>query len=152
MSQIVKKDKDIDDGRGVKREDLAQQQPTHHDDAQRFAQLGTVTGSQRQRQPSQQRRHGGHHNWAEAEQASIVNCIRRVLAVLPLAFQGEVDHHDAVLFHNADQQDNADDRNHVDGGEKGYQFGGLKWATCVVTQWTSPTSPQPLDSSLVALR
>ena len=40
----------------------------------------------------------------------------------------------------------------VGGGEKGYQFGGLKGTTWVVTQWTPSTSPRPLDSSLVALR
>jgi len=33
--------------------------------------------------------------------------------VLPLSFQREVDHHNAVLFHDTDQQDNADDRDHV---------------------------------------
>ena len=31
-----------------------------------------------------------------------------------LGHQGEVNHHDRVLLHNADQQDDADDRDHVE--------------------------------------
>ena len=42
-----------------------------------------------------------------------INRIGRVQAALPLSFQGEVDHHDAVLLHNADQQDDADNRHHA---------------------------------------
>ena len=30
-------------------------------------------------------------------------------AIFPLSIQGEIDHHDGVLFHNADEQDDADD-------------------------------------------
>jgi len=58
---------------------------------------------------AQQRSHSGHHNRAEAQQAGIVDCVGRVLSMVALAFQSEIDHHDAVLFHNADQQDDADD-------------------------------------------
>ena len=36
-----------------------------------------------------------------------------VLAVLALGLQREVDHHDAVLLHDADQQDDADDGDHA---------------------------------------
>ena len=34
--------------------------------------------------------------------------------MLALAFQREIDHHDSVLFHDADQQHNADNRDHVE--------------------------------------
>ena len=80
VRQII--EEDVDDGRGVERECLAQQQSTHHGDAQRPAQLGTEAGPERQRQAPQQRGHGGHHNGTEAEQAGFVNCIRRIFPVL----------------------------------------------------------------------
>ena len=31
-----------------------------------------------------------------------------------LAFEREVDHHDAVLFHDADEEDDADDGDHAE--------------------------------------
>jgi hypothetical protein len=34
---------------------------------------------------------------------------------VPLGFEGEVDHHDPVLLHQADEQDDADDGDHVQG-------------------------------------
>ena len=66
-----------------------------------------------QRDSAQQRGHGGHHDGAKAQQAGLVDRIGRVQAALPFSFQREVDHHDAVLFHNADQQDDADNRHHA---------------------------------------
>ena len=66
-----------------------------------------------QRNACQQRRHRGHHDGPEAQQAGVVDGVGRVLSVLPLALQRKVDHHDAVLLHNADQQDDADDGNHA---------------------------------------
>jgi len=30
---------------------------------------------------------------------------------MALSVEGKIDHHDRVLFHDADQQDNADERN-----------------------------------------
>jgi len=47
------------------------------------------------------------------EAGSFVNRIGRILAVFALAFQREVDHHDAVLLHNADQQHDSDDCDHA---------------------------------------
>ena len=46
---------------------------------------------ERQRNAAQQRRHRGHHDGAEAQQAGFVNRIRRVLPVLALRLQREVD-------------------------------------------------------------
>ena len=44
--------------------------------------------------------------------ASIDRVLRR-LAFVALGFQREVDHHDGVLLHDADQQDDADQRDHT---------------------------------------
>ena len=35
-------------------------------------------------------------------------------ALLALGVQREIDHHDAVLLHNADEQDDADQRDHAE--------------------------------------
>src|SRR3984885_8230495 len=111
LRQIVKED--VDHGGGVQREGLAQQQSADHGDAQRSAQLGTETSPKRERQSPQQCGHRRHHDGAEAQQTRFVNRVSRVFSVLPLAFEREVDHHDAVLFYDTDQQDNADDRYHA---------------------------------------
>ena len=63
--------------------------------------------------PPEQRGHGGHHNGAEAQQTGFVDCIRRILPVFPLGLQREVDHHDAVFFHDADQENDADDSDYA---------------------------------------
>ncbi len=60
--------------------------------------------------PAQQRRHGGHHDGPEAQQAGLIDRFARRLAFLALRLQREVDHHDGVLLHDADQQDDADQR------------------------------------------
>ena len=111
LRQVVKED--VDDRRGVEREHLAQQQAADHADAQRPAKLGADAGADGQRDAAQQRGHGGHHDGTEAQQAGFVDGVGGVLAVLAFAFQREVHHHDAVLLHDADEQDDADDGHHA---------------------------------------
>jgi hypothetical protein len=38
--------------------------------------------------------------------------LARALALDPFGVEGEIDHHDRVLLHDADQQDDADDADH----------------------------------------
>ena len=102
-------EEDVDDRRGVERKHLAQQQSAHHGNAQRAPQLRSHARAHRQRNARQQRGHGGHHDGTEAQQAGLVDRVGRVHAALALALQREVHHHDAVLLHNADQQNDADD-------------------------------------------
>ena len=45
---------------------------------------GADTGAEHQRQRSEQRRHGCHHDRPETQQARLVNSIARALAVLAL--------------------------------------------------------------------
>ncbi len=58
--------------------------------------------------PPSKRRHGGHHDGAEAKLAGFENGVGRVFATVAFGVEREVDHHDAVLLHDADQQDDAD--------------------------------------------
>ena len=55
-------------------------------------------------------RHRRHHDRAEAQQARLADRVQRRLAVAAFGGDGEVHHHDAVLLHDADQQDHADQR------------------------------------------
>jgi hypothetical protein len=47
------------------------------------------------------------------KQARLVDGIQRSHAFLPLRFQSEIDHHDGVLLHSADQEHYADQGDHA---------------------------------------
>ena len=111
MRQVI--EEDIDDRRRVQGKDLAQQQTANHRDTQRTAQFRADTGSKRQWQPAQQRRHRRHHDRPESKQTGLVDRIGRIFSLIPLRIQREVHHHDSVLFHDSDQQNQSDDRHHA---------------------------------------
>src|SRR5688572_14913871 len=58
----------VDHRRDVKRQDLRQQQPTHHRYAQRHARVAAGAEADGDRQAADKRGHGGHHDWPEADQ------------------------------------------------------------------------------------
>src|SRR5215510_11086126 len=99
----------VDDWRCVQRQHLAENQPTDDGDAQGTAQLRTNARAKRQWQATQQGRHGGHDDGAETQQTGLEDGRLRALAFAAFGFKSEVDHHDGVLFHDADEQDDADD-------------------------------------------
>ena len=84
-AQLV--EEDVDDRRGIERENLADQQSADHGDAQRTAQLRTQASAQGQRKSAQQRGHGSHHDRAETQQAGFVDRLGRVLSLFALGFQ-----------------------------------------------------------------
>ena len=73
--QVV--EENVDDGRGVKREHLAEEQSANHRNAQRPAQFRTDAAAESERQPAKQRGHRGHHNGPETQQAGLVNGVGR---------------------------------------------------------------------------
>ena len=99
---------------GVEGQELTDNKSTDNTDPKRLPELRPSTGPQGQRQSSKKSRHGGHQDWAKAEQTCFKNGISRALPLLPFHLEGEIDHHDGVLFDNADQQHDADDGNHVE--------------------------------------
>ena len=105
---------EINDRGRVERQQLAQEEPADHGDPQGPAQFRTHAGAQRQGHAAQQRRHGGHHDGPEAQQAGLIDGVHRRHTFLALRLQGKIDHHDAVLLHNADEQDQANQRNHAE--------------------------------------
>src|SRR5262249_23400557 len=88
----------VNDRGRVKRKQLAQQQSADDSDTQRMAQLGSCTGTQRQRHSSQQGRHRRHHDRTESKQTGLIDCLLRRFAFFPLSFQGKVNHHDGVFL------------------------------------------------------
>ena len=83
--------------------------------------LRAHTPADHQRQRREERRHGRHHDRSEAQQARLVNRLARRLAFLALGIEREVDHHDRVLFHNADKEHDADDGDHTEILTENYQ-------------------------------
>src|SRR5262245_2972942 len=71
----------IDHRRGEQGEHLAQQEPADDRDAERMAQLGADAGAEHQRQRAEHRRHGGHQDRPEAQQAGLVDRLARRAAV-----------------------------------------------------------------------
>ena len=59
---------------------------------------------------AKQRRHRRHHDRAEPQQRRLVDGLFGRLSVLALRLEREVDHHDRVLLHDADEQHDADER------------------------------------------
>src|SRR5215471_619082 len=104
---------EVDDRCRVQRQPLRYEQPADDRDAERPAQLGAGTLAQRDRQRTEQRRECRYHDRPEAQQAGLVDRLQLALAFEPFRLQRKVEHHDRVLFDNADQQNDADHRNHA---------------------------------------
>src|SRR6185312_13767002 len=100
---------EIDHRRNEQGQELGDKQAADHGEAQRAAQLGAGAEADGDRQAAHDRRHGRHHDRAEAQQAGLVDCRlgRDIAGALPV--EREVDHHDGVLLDDADQHDHADD-------------------------------------------
>src|SRR5215471_20515995 len=98
-----------DDRRGVERQKLAQCQPANDCIAERLAYLGAGSTAEHERHGAEHRRHRRHENRAETLDASLIDRLLRREPLLALGMKGEVDHHDAVLLDDADQQEDADD-------------------------------------------
>ena len=87
----------VDHRRDEQRDDLREQQATHH---RRRAAGAVRPGAQaeRQRQRAHHRGEGGHHDGPVAQQAGPADRVRGGHALLALRRQREVDHHDRVLL------------------------------------------------------
>ena len=103
-------DQEIDHRRRVKRQDLRDEQSADDGDAERPAQLGAGTGCKNPWYACEQRGDGGHQNGTKPRAARLENRIRRGKPAVALGVQREVDDHDSVLLDNADQENNADER------------------------------------------
>ena len=107
---------DVDDGRGEEREHLADDEATDDGDAEGAAKLGADAGAESERQSAEEGGHGSHQNGAEAQEAGFVNGVERRGFLFALELDGEIDHEDGVLLDDADQEDDADEGDHVQVG------------------------------------
>ena len=71
--------------------------------------FGAGAGSEHQRQRAKDGSHRRHQDRPESQQAGLVDRFPRRLALLALGVEREVDHHDRVFLHDADQKDDSDD-------------------------------------------
>ncbi len=78
--------------------------------AERLAQFRADAGSEDHRHRREEGGERRHQDRAEAEQAGLVDRVAGRLALLALRLEREIDHHDRVLLHDADQEHDADDR------------------------------------------
>ena len=120
LPQLVKRE--IDYWSRVKRQDLRNDQPTHDSDPKRLAQFTPDAHSDGERQRAEHRGHRCHHDRTEANETRLVDRFFGTQSFVSLSVEREIDHHDRVLFHDADKQDNSDDRDEIQ-LIAGYQHG-----------------------------
>src|SRR5438874_556022 len=101
----------VNNRRGVERQNLAENQAAHDSYAERATKLRTDAVTKCERQAAEKRRHGGHHDGTKAQEAGFVNGIERRLPFLAFGLESEVDHHNGVFLDNADQENDADEGN-----------------------------------------
>jgi hypothetical protein len=91
---------------------------------------------------AEQRRHRGHQDRSETQRAGLVDRFlgRQTLGVFDLL--GKIDQHDAVFLDNADEQYQADDRDHA-------QIDVNRHASCKVSM---PQRPHPVAPAMCCRR
>src|SRR5271168_2259831 len=77
-------ERQINDGRGVQREQLAHDQPADNRDSQWAAKLGTGSRPQREGYRAKESGHRRHQDGTKTEHAGLKNCIRGRLPFLAL--------------------------------------------------------------------
>src|SRR6476661_10102881 len=111
LPQLVKRE--IDYWSRVKGQDLRNDQTSHDSDAERLAQFAADTHSDGERQGTEHRGHRCHHDRPEPNETRLVDRFFGTESFVSLSVEREIDHHDRVLFHDADEQDNSDDRDEI---------------------------------------
>src|SRR5580698_7852142 len=114
-------EEEIDNRSGEEREHLRDEQTADDGDAERGAELRAGAAAECERNSAEERGHRGHHDGTEAQKAGLIDGLFGRHALFALGFESEVDHHDGVLFNDADQKDDSykrDDREAVAGDEQ----------------------------------
>src|SRR5208337_337523 len=96
--------------RDVEGYDLRKEETAYDRQAQASPRVGARAKTNRDGQGSHQGRHGGHHDGTEADERALIDGFLRTLSFLPLRFQSEVNHHDGILFYDADEHDDPHER------------------------------------------
>src|SRR6202011_947767 len=107
---------EVNDGRRVEGQQLADEQPADDRDPERLAQFGTLAKAERQRHRPEHRRHRRHDDRPETFEAGLINRLARCQTLAALSIEGEIYHHDRVLFDDPDQQNDTDHRHDAELG------------------------------------
>src|SRR4030095_15900945 len=102
---------EIDYRRRIKRKRLAHDQPANNGIAQRLAQFRPGAMSDNKWDASEQRGHCSHHDRSETQQACAADCGHWRKTQLTLANKSEINKHNAVLFDDADKENDPDQCN-----------------------------------------
>src|ERR1019366_9400063 len=93
---------EVDDGRRIERQRLADDQPTDDGDAERTAHFAAIAETEGEWQSAKDRRHRRHHNGTKTQDASLVYRIVRRSVARASRVDGEIDHENRILFDDAD--------------------------------------------------
>src|SRR5579871_4131233 len=88
----------VNHGRRVERERLAENQPANNRDTQRPAKLRSRAAAESERQSAEQRGHGRHQDRAETQQASLEDGFLGLPSLGALHPQRKIDHQNGVLL------------------------------------------------------
>src|SRR6266404_6401527 len=97
-----------DDRRRIEGQRLADDQPADDRIAEWLADLRPSAGAEHQRNPAEECGHRRHHDRPEAQETRLADRVDGCQTATALRLDREIDQHDAVLFDDADQQDDAD--------------------------------------------
>ena len=112
---------DIDDWRRIERENLRQCEAAYDGVAERLTNLRSYTAAEHHRNAAKQRRHRGHQDRPEAHDAGSIDGLLGRQPLFMLDVLGKIDQHDSVLLDDADEQYDADDRDHAEIEVNGHQ-------------------------------
>src|SRR2546427_9939801 len=90
-------EREINHRRCEKREDLAEDEAADDRDSERAPQFETGSGTERERYTGKERRHRGHHDRPETEQARLIDRIGGRLTLRWARVQRQNCHHKSVL-------------------------------------------------------
>src|SRR5712672_1473638 len=104
---------DIDDRRRIESENLRQSEAADDGVTERLANLRADPRTYHHRHATKQRRHRGHQDRPEAQDAGLIDRFfgRQAMAVFDLL--GKINQHDSVLLDDTDEQDEADNRDYA---------------------------------------
>ena len=88
---------------------MREQESADYGDAERAAGFTADSSAEGDGNGAEEGGHGGHHDRAETLEASLVDGFGGSGSGGAFGVEGEVDDHDGVLFHDADEQDDAEE-------------------------------------------
>ncbi len=104
-------ERQVNYGSRVDSEELRDREASKHGVAEWHAQFGARSRREHEGQRAEHRRKRRHQDWPEALKTGLPNGVLTAEPLAAFRIERKIDEHDPVLLHDADQQDNADQRN-----------------------------------------